>query len=413
MVLSGIFFLLDLYLFQGVVAATQGLAPTTRQLVHQLWWGLYGLVVAGLLAYNLLDPYRLGPKTRMAILAGVFALFMGKLFMLFFMVIEEARRLIGWLWASLSGEAPPAWLDPARSAIVSRIGAAAAAVPVLATGWGILSGAHDYRVRRETIYLPELPEAFDGLRLLQLSDIHAGSFWSPQAVQRGIELVVRQEADLICFTGDLVNNRADEMATYQDLFAQIRAPMGVYSILGNHDYGDYVAWPSPEAKRDNLRRLAEVHRAMGWDLLLNQHRWLQRDGARIALLGIENWGAKANFPQYGKLSEAYAGTEEAPVHILLSHDPSHWQAEVRPDYPKIDLTLSGHTHGMQFGVEIPGLAKWSPVQYVYPEWGGLYREGGQYLYVNRGFGYLGFPGRIGIPPEITVLTLKRGQAPDR
>ena len=411
MVLSGIFLLLDLYLFQGVVAATQGLSPASRSLIHIAWWSLYGLVVLGLLAYNLLDPYRLGPKTRTVLLAGIFAVFMGKLFMLFFMVVDEARRLLGWLWGAISGEAPPTWLDPARSAIVARVGAAAATVPLLATGWGILGGAHDYRVRRETVYLPHLPEAFDGLRLLQLSDIHAGSFWSPAAVQRGVELVMQQEADIVCFTGDLVNNRAEEMEAYQALFAQIKAPLGVYSILGNHDYGDYVAWPSAEAKRANLQRLAAVHRAMGWDLLLNTHRWLERDGARIALLGVENWGAKANFPQYGKLAEAYAGTEDAPVHILLSHDPSHWQAEVRTQFPQIDLTLSGHTHGMQFGVEVPGLAKWSPVQYVYPEWAGLYQEGMQYLYVNRGFGYLGFPGRIGIPPEITVLTLKRGTPP--
>ncbi len=209
------------------------------------------------------------------------------------------------------------------------------------------------------------------------------------------------------FTGDLVNNQADEMADYFDIFKQVKAPLGVYSTLGNHDYGDYVRWPSPAAKRQNLEKLMHVHRQMGWDLLMNEHRWLAQGGEKLAIVGIENWGGKGNFPQYGKLGQALAGTEEAAVRLLLSHDPSHWDAQVRPEFPQVDVMFAGHTHGMQFGIELGGL-RWSPVQYFYPRWADLYREGHQYLYVNRGFGYLGFPGRIGILPEITVMELKRG-----
>jgi predicted MPP superfamily phosphohydrolase len=201
-----------------------------------------------------------------------------------------------------------------------------------------------------------------------------------------------------------VNNKADEMDEYRDLFAQLRAPLGVYSVLGNHDYGDYVKWDTEEQKIANLNALKKVHADMGWRLLMNEHVVLERDGAQIALLGVENWGAKASFPKYGQLDRAYAGAEKYPFKILMSHDPSHWDAQVRKEYSDIDLMLSGHTHGMQFGVEIPGF-RWSPVQYIYNQWAGLYDDGKQKLYVNRGYGFLGYPGRVGILPEITVLEL--------
>ena len=216
----------------------------------------------------------------------------------------------------------------------------------------------------------------------------------------------KEKPDLVFFTGDLVNNQAEEMKDYVDVFDKVTAPLGVYSILGNHDYGDYVSWPSKAAKAKNLETLIQTHRAMGWDILLDEHRILKEGDGEIAIIGIENWGAKGRFPKYGNLKNAYQGTEDVPVKLLLSHDPSHWRAEVLPMYPDIDLTFSGHTHGMQFGVEI-GDFRWSPVKYMYDEWADLYQSGKQYLYVNRGFGYLGFPGRIGIVPEITVIELKR------
>ncbi|HOA39768.1 MAG TPA: metallophosphoesterase, partial [Flavihumibacter sp.] len=233
---------------------------------------------------------------------------------------------------------------------------------------------------------------------------HSGSFTDTAAVQKGVQKILDLKPDLILFTGDLVNDRAVEMDNYKSIFSQLKAPMGVFSTLGNHDYGDYIDWDSAAAKKANLEALKKVHGDIGWRLLMNEHVVLERGGEQIALLGIENWGAKGNFPKYGKMSEAYPGTEKYPFKMLMSHDPSHWDAEVREKYPDVDLMLSGHTHGMQFGVELPWF-KWSPVQYMYRQWAGLYEEGKQKLYVNRGFGFIGYPGRVGILPEITLLEL--------
>ena len=269
-----------------------------------------------------------------------------------------------------------------------------------------ISNRYRYQVKRVSIQFPNLPKAFSGLKIVQISDIHSGSFDNLAAVNKGIQMALDLKPDIIFFTGDLVNDRSTEVGDYQQIFARLKAPMGVYSILGNHDYGDYVSWPSEEAKKENLNLLKQIHADMGWRLMMNEHIVLERGADQIALLGIENWGAKAHFPKYGSMKNAYEGLPEKniPFKILLSHDPSHWTAQVRPEYPDVDLTLSGHTHGMQFGVEIPWL-KWSPAQYIYKQWAGLYQEGKQYLYVNRGFGFLGYQGRFGIMPEITLIEL--------
>ena len=266
------------------------------------------------------------------------------------------------------------------------------------------SNKYNYKVKRVSLKYPNLPPAFRGIRIAQLSDIHSGSFTDKTAVSKGVEKVLSLRPDLILFTGDLVNNTADEMNNYKDLFSQLKAPLGVYSILGNHDYGDYVAWPDPGAKKKNLDNLKDVHRQLGWRLLLDENVTLQKENDQIALIGIQNWSALKRFPKYGNLNKAYKGTENMPFKILMSHDPTHWDAEVRPKFPDIDLMLAGHTHGMQFGVEIPWL-RWSPVQYVYKQWMGLYEEGAQKLYINRGYGFIGYPGRVGILPEITLLEL--------
>jgi hypothetical protein len=221
-------------------------------------------------------------------------------------------------------------------------------------------------------------------------------------------MFLKEKPDLIFFTGDLVNNETSEVKEYLEIFSKLQAPLGVYSVTGNHDYGDYKSWSSKEAKENNFQDLIQAHNLMGFDLLMNENRIIELSGDKLAILGIENWGA-GRFAKYGKLQEAYAGTEEASVKLLLSHDPSHWDAQVRPNYPDIDVAFAGHTHGFQFGVEI-GNFKWSPSQYVYKQWADLYQEGNQYLYVNRGFGYIGYPGRVGIPPELTVIELKRGIA---
>ena len=249
-----------------------------------------------------------------------------------------------------------------------------------------------------------LPPAFKGLKIVQISDIHSGSFDNRKAVEKGVQKILDLKPDLILFTGDLINDRATEMMGYEDVFSRLKAPMGVFSTLGNHDYGDYVNWPTEEARNQNIEDLKKLQADMGWRLLMNEHVVLEKDGQEIALIGIENWSAKARFPKHGKMWEAYPGAEKYPFKILMSHDPSHWDAEVRPKYGDIDLTLAGHTHGMQFGVEIPGF-RWSPVKYVYDEWMGLYEKGKQKLYVNRGYGFIGYPGRVGILPEITLIEL--------
>jgi predicted MPP superfamily phosphohydrolase len=322
-------------------------------------------------------------------------------------LIDDGQRLVRWVAKYFSKE--PANALPgeviSRSQFLTNAALAATAIPFGAMAYGIISGAHDYRVRRVSLKLLNLPKSFDGVRIAQVSDIHSGSFFNKTAVKGGVEMVMKEKPDMIFFTGDLVNNEADEVKEYIDVFNKLRAPLGVYSVTGNHDYGDYKSWASKEAKLQNFKDLIESHKLLGFDLLMNGNRFIEQGGEKLAIIGIENWG-NGRFSKYGKLDQAYAGTDEASTKILLSHDPSHWDAQVRPAYKDIDLMLSGHTHGFQFGVEIGGF-KWSPSQYAYKQWAGLYQEGEQYLYVNRGFGYLGYPGRVGMPPEITILELKR------
>ena len=347
-------------------------------------------------------------KYTVNILIGVF---IGKVVLTVIMLLADILMLIpNMVSYLLSFKSHPAGHPPDGSRFISRftfVSQTALLIGGLLTS-GLLYGMtnrYRYKLRRVKVPLKNLPDEFKGLRIIQLSDIHSGSFDDPEAVAAGVEAIMREKPDLILFTGDLVNNRAEEMIPYLHVFNALKAPLGVYSVFGNHDYGDYVSWPSEEAKRQNLEQLKHHHAELGWRLLLNEHVLLQRNNRQIALIGIENWGAKG-FSQYGDLKKAVAGLEnsDVPVKILLSHDPSHWDAQVRKDYRDIDLTLSGHTHGMQFGIDIPGL-KWSPVQYFYKQWAGLYREENQYLYVNRGYGFIGYQGRLGILPEITLLEL--------
>jgi predicted MPP superfamily phosphohydrolase len=295
---------------------------------------------------------------------------------------------------------------PPRSMWVSEVALFVAAIPFISLIYGMIGGRHHYKVHRVTLKFPNLPAAFDGFTLTQLSDIHSGSFSSKKGVEKGINLVNKQNSDVILFTGDLVNNSAAEMDPWIHLFASLKAPLGKYSVLGNHDYGDYGPWPSEEAKKANLVRLKEVHKEIGFKLLLNQATHIEKDGQSIALIGVENWG-KGGFHKYGSLTKATQNIADGEFKILMSHDPSHWEPKTLEHDKHIHLALAGHTHGMQFGIELFGF-QWSPIKYVYPQWAGLYKRNDRYLYVNRGFGFLGFKGRIGIWPEITVITLKKG-----
>ncbi|MNG79945.1 putative metallophosphoesterase [compost metagenome] len=294
---------------------------------------------------------------------------------------------------------------PPRSTYLSEFVIVLALLFVLIIIYGLTRGRHLYRVREEVLSFPDLPDAFDGFKITQISDIHSGSLSDVNGVRKGIALANAQDSDLLLFTGDLVNNRAAEMESWISDFTSLKAPFGKYSVLGNHDYGDYTQWDSAELKASNFIRLKEIHGEMGFQLLMNESIAIRKGNASIALIGVENWG-KGGFHQYGDLSKATSGLSADSFNILMSHDPSHWD-HVTLDHEKhVHLTLAGHTHGMQFGIELFGF-KWSPIQYFYEQWAGLYQKQGKYLYVNRGFGYHGLKGRIGVWPEITVITLKK------
>lgn len=410
----GFWLLVDLYFFQALKAVSQSASGRTRTILFTGYWTLSIVALAVLILLPYIQFERQARLMRSTLFALVAGLFFAKVIACFFFLLDDIRRGTQWL-AMRVGAIRPAPEKLAAGEGITRSVFLSWAGMLVGTGlYGTLlygfGNKYRYQVRRQRLAFPGLPASFRGLRIVQLSDIHAGSFNDKKAVERGVRKVLDLKPDLILFTGDLVNNVADEMEEYQDIFARLQAPLGVYSILGNHDYGDYVGWPDAGAKAANLEKLKTIQRNMGWRLLLNEHVALERGGEKIALLGVENWSSKARFPRYGSLEKAYEGTAQYPVKILMSHDPSHWKAEVCEKYPDINLMLSGHTHGMQFGVEIPGL-RWSPVQYVYREWAGLYERedhpsgGRQALYVNRGFGFIGYPGRVGILPEITLLEL--------
>ncbi len=401
--------LLDLYFFQAVKNVSQNLSPRAKMIVYAVYWAITILAVIGFLLFVYTEQQFLGKKIRTYLFAMIIGLFLAKITALVFFLVDDLRRGIQWLAGKLffnntdkdgmSGD------GMSRSTFLSWLGIAAGTTLFSSLLYGF-TNQYKYQIKRVKLSFDNLPNAFRGLRIVHISDIHSGSFMDKQAVQHGVEMIMKENADLILFTGDLVNDKATEMENYMDVFDKLKAPMGVFSTLGNHDYGDYVQWPiNGVSKEQNLTNLQKVHSDLGWKLLMNEHVVLEKNSEQIALIGIENWSNKARFPKHGRMDLAHAGTEKYPFKILMSHDPSHWDAQVKPKYADVDLMLSGHTHGMQFGVELPGF-KWSPVQYMYPQWAGLYEAGKQKLYVNRGFGFIGYPGRVGELPEITVIELE-------
>ena len=297
---------------------------------------------------------------------------------------------------------------PARRKFVSQIGLGLAAVPFLSLIYGMAIGKYNFRVVKQTVFFPDLPDAFDGFQLTQISDVHSGSFDNAEKINYAIDLINEQNSDLILFTGDIVNTHATEMHPWIEVFNRIQPhEFGKFSVLGNHDYGEYVDWQTQKEKNDNFAEIKDLHRQIGFQLMLNEHVFIEKDNQRIALVGVENWGK--NFKQAGDLQKATKGLSNEEFKILMSHDPSHWDYEVKQHPKNFHLTLAGHTHGLQFGIEIPGFFKWSPAQFIYKQWAGLYEEFGRYVYVNRGFGFHAYPGRVGIMPEITVIQLKKGE----
>lgn len=392
---------LDYYVFQVVRSVTAESGETYKRIVYIVYWSVSILAVVGVMLYNQLDPAAF-KGLRTFITSFFFINLIAKLFASLVVLGDDVRRGISYIFQFFQSDVSPK--DPGRSEFMGKAALITGALPLAALSFGIISGAHDYRVRKRVLTLPNLPKAFDGIRIVQISDIHTGSFFNKTAVAGGVDLINQQKPDLLLFTGDLVNNESSEAKPYLDIFKKATAPLGVYSTMGNHDYGDYKGWNNVQNKNKDVKNLQDMHRYMGWDILLNENRIIKVDGETFALMGIENWGA-GRFSKYGDMQKTLVGTEEQPFKLLMSHDPSHWDAQVRPEYGDIDLMLSGHTHGMQFGIEI-GDFRWSPSQYIYKQWADLYQEGDQYLYVNRGFGFLGYPGRVGILPEITVLELK-------
>jgi len=381
---------LDFYIYKAILGAKANWSEVKRNRFSISWWAITLLFFIGIF-FSIYFDIRL--TIRAIILVAFFLSFIGKVFFALFLLVDDVRRLTIWATrkttktksSNIVGE------PIKRSDFLLKAGTIAAALPISSLSFGIISGAYNYKIVRQKLYLANLPKTFDGLSLAQISDIHSGSFYDRKAVLGGVEMLMKQKPDLIFFTGDLVNNIASEMKDYQDIFSKLKAPLGVYSVLGNHDYGDYFFGRGPSvAKAKSLADVKQTHKNMGWNLLLNEHRSIKIGGEEIGILGIENWGA-GRFAKYGRMDLAVQNTDHFPVKLLLSHDPSHWRAQVLESYPQIDAMFSGHTHGMQFGVRTKEF-QWSPIEYIYKEWAGLYQEKNQQLYVNVGYGFLGYPG---------------------
>jgi len=370
---------------------------------------LLSLIVIIFIAYQFMQFDRSVGQTKMTMITlGVLLLvFIPKLILSFFMLLEDVFRVISGSVTHFVSENEKGTFLPERRKFFSQLALGFAAIPFLGLVYGMTKGKYNYKVVRQTLFFPDLPESFDGFTITQISDVHSGSFDNPEKINYAIDLVNQQKTDMILFTGDIVNTHAKEMNPWIETFNRIEEhKFGKYSVLGNHDYGEYVTWPNQNAKDENFQAIKNLYGQIGFKLLLNENIKIRKGTDEIALVGVENWGH--NFKQAGDINRASEGLDAKDFKILMSHDPSHWEYEVKKHPKNFQLTLSGHTHGFQFGIEIPGVFKWSPVQYIYKQWAGLYQEFGRYVYVNRGFGFHAYPGRVGIWPEITVFELKKG-----
>jgi len=397
---------IDWYFFQALKTVFEGLSYGKRTAIYIGYWMITVMGIAFAFSINSLPSIGPFKAVKLYGISIVVMFLICKVLGLLPILIDDIIRLIKWLVQLCISQhgAIEGSNTISRSVFLNRLALITAAIPMGAFVYGMIRGAFNYQVSKKKLVFPNLPGNFKGLKIVQISDLHVGSFISDKPLQRAVEIINEQRADIIFFTGDLVNNLAAEAEPFMSTLSAINAPLGVYSILGNHDYGHYTKWKSEDERLKNVERLKQIHAEMGWKLLINENEVIEKNGDKMAVIGIENWSAVMNFPKYGDMAKAVKGLDGVPIKLLLSHDPSHWKAEVTQQFKDIDLTLSGHTHGMQFGIDIPGI-KWSPVQYVYKQWAGLYKEGEQYLYVNKGLGFIGYMGRVGISPEITVFEL--------
>ncbi|MBN4070487.1 metallophosphoesterase [Olleya sp. AH-315-F22] len=392
---------IDFYAFQAMKTIVK------TSWLHYLYF-LISVLVLGNFIYQLTHINGNGLSISTNIAIGLFlTLYLPKVVMMLMMFGEDIIRLPQAAYSFFAeNDGNKSNHFPSRRKFISQMAIGIAAIPFVSLLYGMYRGKYNFKVLKYTLHFEDLPEAFDGYKITQISDIHSGSFDNKKKIEYAVGLVNEQLSDVILFTGDMVNNKATEMLPWKSVFSKLEAKDGMFSILGNHDYGDYVKWKSEEEKKTNLNDLAKIQREIGFDLLMNESRFLEKDGQRIAIIGVENWGK--GFKQKGDLNKAASSIDAKDFKILMTHDPTHWEEEVINDDYHYHLTLSGHTHGMQFGIEIPGWIKWSPVKWRYKYWAGIYKEKGQYINVNRGFGFLAYPGRVGIWPEITVIELKKG-----
>ena len=415
-VLFAIFIAIDLYAFKSFKIISAGWISSfwrNTALIAYIFSSLaaYGLIIYALAQFSRDASQPMNHYLFSTAFGVIFLMFLPKLVIAVFHLFDDIVNILKWLSSFFIQKPVVGTLEGVRITrwkFISQLGWILATIPFMGILYGMMRGRYAFRVISKTLNFPNIPASADGLKIVHISDIHIGSFpRDGKSVKEGVKMINDLKADIIFFTGDLVNNFASEIDGWQDILGALEAKYGKYSVLGNHDYGDYADWQSASAKKENFDRVKKYHSKIGFKLLLNE--WIPfttEQGESFEIIGVENWGENG-FTKYGDLNKAMAGTNAANFQILLSHDPSHWDAKVIGK-TKIDLTLSGHTHGMQFGVEIPGILKWSPAKYRYPRWGGLYTEDKQMIYVNRGFGYIGFPGRVGMAPEITLMELKRG-----
>lgn len=394
--------ILEIYAFQAF-----------KTLIKSKWFFIFYYVTSAIaLAYIIYQLYHFDrsvgqtPKTMMT-MGLLLMLYVPKLLLTIILFGEDIIRFFSGLFSLVIKSGPESFL-PERRRFVSQIALGVAAIPFASFLYGITIGKYNFKVIKQTLFFPDLPDAFDGTTITHISDVHSGSFDDAEKIQYAIDLINEQNSDMVLFTGDIVNTHATEMDPWIDTFKGIHNPkFGKFSILGNHDYGEYLDWKSQAEKKENFEGIKAIHDKIDFKLLLNEHVKIKKDNQELAIVGVENWGRK--FGERGDLNLAALGLNKEDFKIVLSHDPSHWDEKIQHDDNHYHLTLSGHTHGFQFGIEIPGWIKWSPVQYVYKQWAGLYENAGRYIYVNRGFGFHAYPGRVGIMPEITVIELKKGE----
>jgi hypothetical protein len=405
---SAFILIIDLYAWQAIRFLTEGSSEMVRRIITLFYWFI-PLIAFALMSGSLVSDTAAWPGWfRVYFVSIIVFFYILKVVLIPFLLVDDLQRFFRWIVALVTDNPE---LVGASGKGISRFkflmysGTLVSGFLGLNLLYGMIRNAYRYKLHKVTVDIKLLPRPFQKFRIVQISDIHSGSFTRTEPVLDAVKRINELEPDVILFTGDLVNNVATEAIPFKEIFSQLKARYGVFSVLGNHDYGDYYQWDNLDQKRENMTLLEELQRDMGWKLLRNQNYIIEAGGHKLAIIGVENWSSKARFPKYGKLDVAYSGVQDADVKILMSHDPSHWEGEVLPLFSDINLMLAGHTHGFQFGVEIPGF-KWSPSQYVYKQWAGLYRQGEQYLYVNRGFGFLGYPGRVGILPEISLIELR-------